>query len=43
MGFKHKKCDDSRKFLMEHSGIVASREAFLIKIYKMGYANRACI
>jgi hypothetical protein len=43
VGFKHKKCDDGRKFLMELSDIVAARAAFLIKVYKMGFADRACI
>jgi hypothetical protein len=28
---------------MKHSDIVAARATFLIKIYKIGYADRACV
>jgi len=43
MHFKCQQCDDGRKFLMKHSDIVAARATLLIKIYKMGYADGACV
>jgi hypothetical protein len=43
MGFKYWQCDDGRKFLMEHSDIVAARATLLKKIYNMGYADSSCI
>lgn len=43
MCFKCQQYDDGRKFLMKHSDIVDAGATLLIKIYKMGYADRASV